>query len=331
MVPSPTPESIEERGTAARGVGQSGWWQYDLRTGEVRWDGRAREIFGLPGNGPLTLEQAMSAIHPDDPAGPFRSAIAGSDIILAHCDIDLRYTWLYNPDPHFETDAAIGRRDDELAPSEWVADLMTLKQDTIDRDAELARQVEVIVAGESRYYSVHASPLRDAEGSVTGVATAATDVTERVRAESEAREASEAKSRLMSGVSHELRTPLAGILGHAELLEQGIPEPIPDVALEHVARIQTGVNHMRALIDELLTYARLQAGREEVSRATCLPADLAGEAVRVVDGAARQKGLGLAVARETARLLGGDITVESRLEEGSRFTLRLPLEAPGDH
>ena len=38
---------------------------------------------------------------------------------------------------------------------------MTLKRDTIDRDAELARQVEVIVAGESRYYAVHASPLRD--------------------------------------------------------------------------------------------------------------------------------------------------------------------------
>jgi signal transduction histidine kinase len=47
------------------------------------------------------------------------------------------------------------------------------------------------------------------------------------------------------------------------------------------------------------------------------------------DSLERGTGLGLTISRKLARLLGGDVRAESRLGSGSRFTVTLPLEAPG--
>jgi signal transduction histidine kinase len=78
----------------------------------------------------------------------------------------------------------------------------------------------------------------------------------------EARKANRTKSDLLAVVSHDLRTPLNAIIGYAELLSMGIPEPMPDTARERLQRIRTSAKHLLYLLDDLLRFARLEAGHE---------------------------------------------------------------------
>ena len=64
-------------------------------------------------------------------------------------------------------------------------------------------------------------------------------------------------------MSHDLRTPLTAILGYADLLDMGVPEPIPDASKERVGRIRTSAKHLLYLLNELLAFARLESSHEQ--------------------------------------------------------------------
>lgn len=96
------------------------------------------------------------------------------------------------------------------------------------------------------------------------VARRAAVAMERVRLYEEARRANEGKADFLAVVSHDLRTPLTAIIGYAELLQLGVPEALPAGARRPVERIRTSAEHVLYLLKELLTFARLDAGREEV-------------------------------------------------------------------
>jgi signal transduction histidine kinase len=85
-----------------------------------------------------------------------------------------------------------------------------------------------------------------------------------VAARKEAESANGAKSDFLAVMSHELRTPLAAIMGYQELLADGITGPITENQAQQLGRIKASARHLLSLIDEILTFTRLDAGRETV-------------------------------------------------------------------
>ena len=230
-------------------------------------------------------------------------------------------------------------------------------------------------------------------------------------------QASDAKSSFLATMSHELRTPLNAMIGYSELLLLGIPTQMPAEIRPHIERIDLSARHLLQLIEEVLTFSRIEAGSERVhyelvqlpgvmrevnavmqplttakgltfiidvppdpiqlvtdprkirqilvnllgnatkfteSGGIAVRARVVGENLemtvsdtgigiapenqarifepfwQVDNGKTRAvggTGLGLAVTRELALLLGGDVSVSSRLGAGSTFTVTLPMNA----
>jgi signal transduction histidine kinase len=246
--------------------------------------------------------------------------------------------------------------------------------------------------------------------------------TELAHAYEELRESSLSKERFFAAMSHEIRTPLNGILGYQSLLMDGMAGELPPQAHAFVQKTHRAARNLLRIVDDVLDYAKLEAGRMDLDVQPLSPGQVVDDAVAVVapmatdrdlrltgdcsrsvgllhadparlqqilinllsnalkftppggevalsaavregeDGkrqivfrvrdtgpgiaAADQQrifgefeqvkgtrggtGLGLPISRRLARLMGGDLTVESTPGAGATFTLLLPAAGPGN-
>ena len=229
-------------------------------------------------------------------------------------------------------------------------------------------------------------------------------------------EANQAKATFLATMSHELRTPLNAIMGYVDLLELEIAGTLNDRQKESLARVRAGSMHLQELIESILSFARIDAGKVHVHRTLVDLRSLVHDTVALIEPLARARnldlvvhtpadpllastdaaklrqiilnllsnavkftdhgsitldlrrddgdivlsvtdtgigipseeqarifepfrqvgdvytqkstgtGLGLSVSRELAKLLGGDVTVDSTPSEGSVFTVVLPAD-----
>jgi len=237
-------------------------------------------------------------------------------------------------------------------------------------------------------------------------------------ARAEAERANNSKTDFLAVMSHELRTPLTAIMGYEELLSDGITGPVTELQRQQLGRINASAHHLLGLIDEILTFARVDIGRERVRWESMSVNHTLSDAAALVEPMANAKnlklvvnlmgedqsiqtdgtklrqmlvnllsngikftergevqlgcdvsdgvlevtiadtgvgiaaenieyvfepfwqaeqtatrktggtGLGLSVTRKLARLLGGDVTVASKMGAGTTFLLTLPMKAP---
>jgi PAS domain S-box-containing protein len=360
-------------------AGGLGAWEWDVKSGRIFWSPQTERMHGLAeGTFSGTLDEFRSYVYPDD---------------RARVEEEIRRT-LSDRVPSYHIKYRFVRADGAVR---WLEGFGRLQTDERGEPASLfgvshdVTEREALLEGEQQ-----------------------------ARLEAEA--ANAAKAIFLTTMSHELRTPLNAVSGYVDLLEMGVRGPITELQRVDLRRIRRASQHLLVLINDILNYARLEAGTVELHPSEVRLTDaltemealitpqltakgveyeyrgcdakfrvladrekldqillnLVGNAVKftdrggkitldcgVADGIAhvtitdtgrgiprgkldmifdpfvqvdrhltpeRQQGvgLGLAISRDLARAMHGDITVESDAGKGAIFTLTLPVISAPD-
>jgi PAS domain S-box-containing protein len=126
---------------------------------------------------------------------------------------------------------------------------------------------------------------------------------EQARVQAEA--ASVAKGRFLANMSHEIRTPMNGIIGLANIL---LGEEMPPGQREHLELIRRSAVRLLTIINDVLDFSKLEAGRFELERRPFSLRGMLSDVLRPMEPTARRKNLELrtTVAAEVPATVVGD-------------------------
>jgi signal transduction histidine kinase len=199
-------------------------------------------------------------------AGDARASVVGrSALALVPHDVAdaSRDTWTRRVRDALERSVATSRPQ-ELAPLDRADDLNGgAPASTRVRCAPVLGAGDVVVA---IVLSFTPSPETTAQRALEAAlrkttAQAREAVVEARRARELAEQAAAAKGQFLTTMSHELRTPLNAIAGYAQIMQLGLRGPVTTQQAEDLRRILRAEEHLLGLVNEVLAFAKLGAGR----------------------------------------------------------------------
>jgi len=226
----------EARLRLATEAAEIGTWDYDPASGELRWDTRCRQLFGLSPDAPVTYEGAFIAgLHPDDRERADQAVQRAIDP-GGSGRYDIEYRTIGLEDGQERWISASGRTFfNRGSGARFVGTVMDITKRKVTEarlhqlNERLEEQVEVEIA-------------------------------KRAQAEEALRQAQkmEAVGQLTGGIAHDFNNLLAGISGSLEIIERRISNGRADGVERFLNSAQTSAQRAAALTQRLLAFSRRQ-------------------------------------------------------------------------
>ncbi len=169
----------------------------------------------------ISLNQSLNDCAPNNNHS-FELLLKKFHFILAHTDIDLRYTWVFNsiPDIEIPSNKHLGLRDDEIGSSDGFIHLMDLKKHVLESGKGEAEEIWFNYGEQTRIFKIQVEPMKNNEGDIIGVMTAGLEITEYKEVQSELIHNNKltAIGGLAAGIIHEFKNILANIMGNIQVI-----------------------------------------------------------------------------------------------------------------
>ncbi|KGP73245.1 helix-turn-helix domain-containing protein [Pontibacillus yanchengensis] len=123
-----------------------------------------------------TLSFNSSKLYVDYFIEPLQASLSDIPITFTHCDLDLKYTWVFNPQFDFDDNWLIGKQINDIMEETFCEKLVNLKKEVIETREIKKEVVTFSFYNKEREYLIYAKPLYNKSNNIVGVATAAVDI-----------------------------------------------------------------------------------------------------------------------------------------------------------